>query len=191
MGGNGSGHWYRSNTRRTVESCQRLTPARLRPVLTRVLRDDLGSAATVLTWVATDGQESSIMATVERQADQQPVLRLRYTTTLRDDHTVDQNYLIPMVATLSNLPGNEGRRWWFVCPLSINGIACARRVHTLYLRGAWFACRTCHNLTYTSCNESGQFDRLAGLLAQQMGDVPGMSRDVAKLLAARFLQRGA
>lgn len=185
MGGNGSGNWYRSDTRRTVESCQRFTPAQLRPALTRVLRDDMASVTTVLNWVVTGGQEGSVLASVERQPDQQLALRLRYTTTFQD-RTVDHNYLISMVATPSNLPGNEGRRWWFVCPLAANGVACTRRVHTLYLRGAWFGCRTCHGLTYTSCNESHQFDRLARLLAREM---PEFGEEAAKLLATRFLRR--
>jgi hypothetical protein len=45
-------------------------------------------------------------------------------------------------------------RWWFVCPLSRNGIACHRRVRKLYLSGRYFGCRHCHRLTYRSSQES-------------------------------------
>lgn len=48
----------------------------------------------------------------------------------------------------------SGVRWWFVCPLSRNGVPCGRRVRKLYLCGKYFGCRHCHNLTYTSSQES-------------------------------------
>jgi hypothetical protein len=41
------------------------------------------------------------------------------------------------------------RRYWFHCP------ECLKRVALLYLRGAQFKCRHCHDLTYGSCQESG------------------------------------
>jgi hypothetical protein len=41
-----------------------------------------------------------------------------------------------------------GLRPWLIC------IACGGRVALLYLRGKYFACRHCHNLTYTSCQEA-------------------------------------
>jgi hypothetical protein len=54
-----------------------------------------------------------------------------------------------------------GRRWWFVCPLVVNGRACNRRVGVLYLGGGkYFGCRPCHDLTYESSRESHKFDRM-------------------------------
>jgi len=41
-----------------------------------------------------------------------------------------------------------GHRPWLIC------MHCGRRVAALYLRGKYFACRHCYNLTYTSCQES-------------------------------------
>ena len=41
-----------------------------------------------------------------------------------------------------------GHRPWLIC------MDCGRRVAVLYLRGKYFACRHCHNLTYRSCQES-------------------------------------
>lgn len=56
-----------------------------------------------------------------------------------------------------------GRRWWFICPLSVNGRDCNRRVGILYLGGdKYFGCRHCYNLTYRSCKEHDK--RLSGLL---------------------------
>ena len=43
-----------------------------------------------------------------------------------------------------------GQRWWFVCPLIIDGVACERRCRVLYRpSGArYFGCRACCRLTY-------------------------------------------
>lgn len=48
-----------------------------------------------------------------------------------------------------------GVRWWFICPLGVGGQPCRRRVAKLYLPywSRYFGCRTCHDLTYTSCQE--------------------------------------
>jgi hypothetical protein len=44
-----------------------------------------------------------------------------------------------------------GLRWWFLCPLIVNGRPCTCRADTLYLPpGArYFGCRHCSGLTYT------------------------------------------
>jgi hypothetical protein len=57
----------------------------------------------------------------------------------------------PRIATTR--PRFGGLRWWFVCPLTVNGRPCGRRVGKLYLppAGRYFGCRHCHDLTYTSC----------------------------------------
>ena len=52
-------------------------------------------------------------------------------------------------------PRFGGLRWWFVCPLLVDGVACRRRVGKLYLppRARYLGCRHCHQLTYRSCQE--------------------------------------
>ncbi|HUZ93837.1 MAG TPA: hypothetical protein VMU57_02890 [Edaphobacter sp.] len=59
---------------------------------------------------------------------------------------------IPLAKTRPNF---GGRRWWFVCPLTVNGVACGRRVRKLHLPpGAqYFGCRNCHSLTYRKSQE--------------------------------------
>lgn len=53
-----------------------------------------------------------------------------------------------------------GTRWWFLCPLSIDGKSCNRRVTTLYfVDGSGFGCRHCHDLAYRSSRESHKADR--------------------------------
>lgn len=55
-----------------------------------------------------------------------------------------------------------GIRWWFICPLEVNGIPCNKRVGTLYLppHSEYFGCRHCHELTYTSVKENHKYDSL-------------------------------
>ena len=51
-----------------------------------------------------------------------------------------------------------GLRWWFTCPLGVNGKACGRRVQKLYLphAGQYFGCRHCYHLSYDSRNEDAR-----------------------------------
>jgi hypothetical protein len=49
-----------------------------------------------------------------------------------------------------------GLRWYFLCPLIVDGEPCQRRAGKLYLPpgGHYFGCRRCYGLTYTSRKES-------------------------------------
>lgn len=63
---------------------------------------------------------------------------------------------IKLPVSLMKTPCHFGKyRYWFLCPLVINGRACLRRVGKLYLPpgGLYFGCRSCYNLTYQSCQE--------------------------------------
>jgi len=80
-------------------------------------------------------------------------LRLTYTQTDvvgRDAREFD--YKIELVTTPCHF---GGVRYWFICPLVVNGRPCRRRVSTLYLppNGEYFGCRHCHDLTYRSQKE--------------------------------------
>jgi hypothetical protein len=65
---------------------------------------------------------------------------------------VQYDYPIAFTATRCNF---GGVRYWFICPLVIDGKPCRRRVAKLYLPpgGKYFGCRHCYNLTYRSCKE--------------------------------------
>ena len=90
------------------------------------------------------------------------------------------DYPVRLVTTGCHL---GGMRWWFICPLSCNGVPCGRRVRKLHLRGNYFGCRHCHNLTYRSTQESdsrvyaavrggldfGRFGRIEGMSVSQLG----------------------
>lgn len=82
-------------------------------------------------------------------------------------------YPIRLVTTRCHL---GGVRWWFLCPLSRDGVACGRRVRALYLHGKYFGCRTCHQLTYASCQESdARVNALVRAGVHRMGDPKHMS----------------
>jgi hypothetical protein len=101
-----------------------------------------------------------------------PVVRLSYSfvwtaTQEQESHA----YLVFLTTTR---PRFGGLRWWFLCPLTVNGRPCNRRVGKLYLppSGRYFGCRHCYDLTYTSCQESRKYDGLYRLLAREMGEDP-------------------
>jgi hypothetical protein len=74
-------------------------------------------------------------------------IRLYYSITKRSTGAVtDYDYYVPCEATPCHY---GGCRWWFWCP------SCSRRCRILYqpCDEAIFACRTCHNLTYSSQQE--------------------------------------
>ena len=63
-----------------------------------------------------------------------------------------------------------GLRWWFTCPLIVNGVACQRRVGKLYLppRARYFGCRNCHRLSYRSSQKAHRQERFADSLARPL-----------------------
>ena len=77
-------------------------------------------------------------------SDRPLTLELNY---FRNSESVTQR--IPIVWT--DMP-KGGKRPWFICPVSKNGIYCGRRVGKLFLSpgGTYFACRHCYNLAYES-----------------------------------------
>jgi len=69
-----------------------------------------------------------------------------------------------------------GRRYWFTCPLVVNGKACQTRVGKLYLppNGKYFGCRHCYDLVYLSSRESHKWDNLCKII--------GVEPSVGKML---------
>jgi len=96
-------------------------------------------------------------------------IRFQYTQTDRNtDKKTELDYKVRLDWTNCYF---GGRRWWFICPLIVNGRSCGRRVGSLHLgNGKYFGCRHCYNLTYESSKESHKFDRLfrdMGITAKQ------------------------
>lgn len=110
-------------------------------------------AATTLTWTSTQsGKTNSIGIIVDVQGD--PYARVNYTNTDRfTGEKTDYDYKIRLTTTPCNF---GGVRYWFICPLTVNGVYCGRRTGALYLGGGshYFGCRHCQNLSYASRNET-------------------------------------
>jgi len=80
-------------------------------------------------------------------------IRFQYTQT---DNYIREKSELDYKVELVNTPCNYGGvRYWFICPLVVNGKDCRRRVAKLYLPpgGKYFGCRHCYNLTYESCKK--------------------------------------
>jgi len=81
-------------------------------------------------------------------------IALRYTTTDYDGNRTELDYDVLVKWARCHF---GGKRPYFICPGVVNGVTCMRRVAKLYKppAGHYFLCRHCHDLTYYSCNESG------------------------------------
>lgn len=55
----------------------------------------------------------------------------------------------PQTVFIEHTTVGYGKRAWFVCPF------CKKRCSRLYMISGVFGCRGCHDLTYTSCQISG------------------------------------
>ncbi|MGE3511471.1 MAG: hypothetical protein AB7N65_21585 [Vicinamibacterales bacterium] len=178
MGGTGSGRWGWHSKKTTVEACLILAAGRL--ARDRVITRSSGTGW--LSWTNTATGERTASAGYSREMhEDQVILWLRYTTTRRNGKKHDIEERVELQTTPSAV---GGVRWWFTCPLVVNGRSCERRVGKLYLPpgSRYFGCRHCHDLTYTSCQESHQYDRLFGELAEATGVDP-------RLVKAMFARR--
>jgi hypothetical protein len=103
-------------------------------------------------------------------------VRFQYTQTDRNtNEKAELDYKARIVSTPCNY---GGRRWWFICPLVVNGNACNRRVGVLYLgNGKYFGCRHCYYLTYRCCKESHKFDSIW----LKMGILPKVGNKLQKM----------
>ena len=164
-GGSGSGRWGGHDKKTTVEECLILSAGKL--ARDGIIARSPGSGW--LSWTNTASGEQTASASYSREVvDDRVVLRLRYSVTRRDGEKHDIEEPISLQTTPSTV---GGRRWRFTCPLVVNGRSCGRRVGKLYLPpGArYFGCRHCHDLTYSSCQESHRYDRVFRNLANETG----------------------
>lgn len=179
MGGSGSTRWAWHSKKVTVEECMRFSifslKSYLRPGYVGTMR-----------WLRGEQVTGSINYRV-RGGDSPEKIQLTYTITERLTGELI-NYDYPVQLQTTPLPWG-GVRYWFTCPLVLDGCPCRRRVGVLYLPpGAeYFGCRHCQNLTYQSAQEKGQFDGLYQSLAVSMQvSHPGITgQDVGFILAGR------
>jgi hypothetical protein len=142
MGGQGSGYWYRWDSKKTTESQHRID--------IRVLKKwgHLRNDAVVfgsLEWTQNGEKSGSINYWVDSEG-----MTLNY----RNRHRGGRWESVEQRVSFDRTPCNYGGyRLWFNCPL------CSRRVAVLYGAGKYFYCRHCYGLTYSSQQE-GRPDRL-------------------------------
>jgi hypothetical protein len=167
MGGSGSGRWYRYNKKTTVEESLELPLTPLRKGLNMVAAGQAAAWSGGLQWSLRGRVTSTISYRIERLGGA-PVVRLLYTTKRLGADPIKSDYRVRVVWTR---PHYGGRRWWWICPLLLGGRPCARRVGKLYSppSSAYFGCRHCYDLTYTSCQESHKDDRFWQVLGQEVG----------------------
>ena len=139
MGDSDSRRSHCSDVRLTVEDCLSLSIVTLRK---HGLLNDRG-AGQRFTWRDEQGEVvSSINVVVDMDHEPDPSARFRYTVKINGVlHDVDQRMTLTPTPTR-----HEGRRWWYACP------ACNRRAGVLHLPPGekFFACRSCHDLSYRS-----------------------------------------
>lgn len=134
MGGCGSGNWHRSDRKYTVEES-----------LTLAMRDfrDPNRSSGSITWTTDDEETSTIGYLVNWCGP--PTIKLEY----RWDDSEDVRVFIRLETTDTQF---GGQRWWFMCPLTVNGVACKRRVGKLHLPpdARYFSCLPLvRSITYT------------------------------------------
>jgi hypothetical protein len=113
-----------------------------------------GYRAGGIAWKNCYGEETSSIGVTVSTMDGDNYVRFQYTTTDRNSgEKTDYDYRVQLTTTPCNF---GGVRYWFICPLSRNGIYCGRRVAKLYKApgGSYFGCRHCYDLSYESRNES-------------------------------------
>lgn len=155
--------------KQTVEESLTLAVGNLRGRLTP---GDCGR----LTWGLGTGDESTIGYRVTLEDDE---LTVRLSHCFRTEPEVT----IP-VRMQQTQPNYGGTRWWFTCPLAVDGRSCARRVGKLHLPFGqrYFGCRTCYGLSYRSSQTAHREERDAAFLAKELG----ADLELARMLVAKW-----
>ena len=143
MSGFGSG---RSASRTAVERCLRLSARSL-----FLWRQEGGALTQTIPFVCSNGQRGQSYIHIARFAFPSTKVLIE---TAYEGKSESQS----IWAVAEPMP-RGGYRYLFVCP------NCGQRRLQIVLPpfACKWSCRTCYNLTYSSCNESGKYNGLAGL----------------------------
>jgi hypothetical protein len=170
-------HSRRDKKKAVVENCLALDANRW--MRDRILVEGIHHAGACNWHDSRSGEQTSSIAFEVCTLDAaRPWLGLRYQLPQSGEA---MNYTVRLTTTR---PRFGGLRWWFTCPVVVNHQACGRRVGKLYLPpGARnFGCRQCHELTYTSCQESRKYDSLCRHMALHTGrDFASVKRTMKRL----------
>jgi len=146
MGGQGSGQWYRWNSKQLVEDCLELDINLL--VRKGYIKPGIRRYGTLRWTRVSTGEETSTCGYEANTLDADfPWFQLHYQIASAQEQI---DYKVPLTTTR---PNYGGIRWWFRCP----GQGCSRRVMKIYLGGKYYLCRHCHDLVYESQRESPIF----------------------------------
>lgn len=164
MGGIGSGRIAGTSGKWTVEDCRCLG---LDSMVRHGLLDPGSAGRGNIRWTRPWSNRPPWSASYVIQR-QEGVLLLQHPA-LADDSML--SYRLKLSRT--TLPWG-GQRWWMHCGLMRGSHACGRRVAKLYLPPGcqYFGCRECHNLTYSSCRESGQPNFIHRRVAEDLNQTP-------------------
>jgi hypothetical protein len=144
MGGSGSTRWTLHWKKVTVEGCLQLSIAELRPGRGKPLADLVGTSGSI-TW----SSGAAVSYRVERS---------NYHLMLYLGYAVNGQPKAQTIRLSDTECNYGGVRYWFHCP------RCFRRVAKLYALLGHFACRHCHDLTYTSTQEANRFESVKRFL---------------------------
>ena len=159
MRGIGRGRWLRPAAKQTTERCRPLDVNKLASA--GVL---FAGASGVINW-------TNAYTSEPRGCAEYSVIRDEDELMLQVCYRWHESESITTPIRLQTTePYFGGRRWWLTCPLTVDGVACRRRIGKLYLPpGArYFGCRECHRLTYRSCQEAHQAERLFGRVMRHL-----------------------
>ena len=138
MGGPGSTRWFGDSKKLTVEACSSLDANRF--MQEGVLREGIHQSGQWYWRKTLTGENTSSLGYEVNTLD--PLyswIRFFYTITQTGEAI---NYRVRLSATH---PHFGGLRYWFMCPLSVNGHNCNRRAGKLYLPAyaQYYGCRRC------------------------------------------------
>lgn len=105
-------------------------------------------------WKGGWSNSKSSIGIIVSTSDNQNYIRFQYTQTERNGEQKSFDYKVKLTTTSCNY---GGKRYWFICPLSKDGVPCNRRVGVLYKSSDYFGCRHCYDLTYNSRNENRNY----------------------------------
>ena len=125
-----------------------------------------GYRSGTVVWKSSDDEEVGSIGIDVSVMDGDNYARFHYTITeLSTGEKTKYDYKVTLTTTPCHF---GGVRYWFICPLSKNGVYCGRRVAKLYRapNADYYGCRHCYNLSYESRNQarSGMFGHLRHLI---------------------------
>ncbi len=160
MGGYGSGIRWKHSAKSTVEDCYTLD---VNWMTREGMFDECWRSGSIRWSNSRTGKETSSIGYEVNTPDRW--IRLYY-----HSHRFNEDFDYKIALTTTDLSWGV-IRWWFICPLHVNGRYCGRRVGKLYLPpvGRHYGCRHCYDLTYESCQESHKYDLAFASLGAAFG----------------------